>query len=286
MGKRGSEPLQWVLIEAVAITVAAIIIFTFIGDVRDDRLFEQKFLSRDISLMVDTVSSVPGSVTYTYTEKKLPDYSVGFAGGRSSISTTATDKSQGAVSQEYPFYYDSTLSADLRAVSLSDTIIFSKDGGSLKVGRDSALPIKRLCPEVDTKGSIKLLTLDATDSDAFKLAGLIRDRINGPVALTSATAGASEDDRLKTITADTAVVVSVSYKGSGTRVLYAESTAGEKLACLVAMRLGPAITYSPSASKMISKNTKGVGVAIETDTTVPAENVAAAVAEAVREYNG
>lgn len=298
MHKKGTEPVIWIIIEAVAITIAIIIIFNYINTVQDDTLFMKEFLARDLALMIDTVSTVPGEVTYTYKDSKanLSKFTYSFSKGIVDSPNKVdirVSKEQAATMPEdttYPFYYDAKLSADFRTIADSKQIAFTKKAGIIDVGKEISRASAGACASIDTRGQIALLTLDPADQTAWQVADYIRKKGTLPVALTRNEQLETEAQRLDRISESTAAVISISFTDSGSiKAFYSANNQqrSEKLACIIIKNLDSTTgTIIPSSDRMISKNTQGIGVKVEIGRTMAVDKAANALFAAVREYNG
>jgi hypothetical protein len=287
MHKKGTEPVIWIIIEAALITIAIISVFSYIRSVQDNELFMKKFLARDTALMIETVGSVPGDISYVYQDTKanLSRFTFKFADSRAEIArgteVTPTD---------YPFYFDASLNKNLATVSDSRQLVFSKRGTSLAVGKELSAQYLTGCSAINTKDSLTLMILDPSDEDALKVATYLNKKVSIPVSITAQQKPFSEDERLLKITDDSDLVIGISYRSDGVnRVLYGSQNQdkAEKLACLILKHLAlSGATSIPSTDRMLSKNTKGIAVRLEVDKAITDSQAANAINAAVREYNG
>jgi hypothetical protein len=286
MNKKAIEPALWILIEAAVITVAIIIVFSYIRSVQEDTLFMQKYLARDTALMVETMSSVPGDVVYTYQDSKadLSIYSFSFSSGNARVGLGPE-----LTPPDYPYYIDTSLKPNLATVTASKQLVFAKRGTSLDFAAALPLGYQQGCGSIDTKGQINVLVVDPADAKALKTADYMRGKSSIPVTLTTQKVPESEDKRLSAISESTDAVVGMQFTSDGLmRVRYgnANQQQAEKLACLILKNLPTGGTSISSNDRMLLKNTRGIAVKVEVGTTIDEATVANAVLSAVREYNG
>ncbi len=293
--RKGFFISYWVLIEGLLISIAIVATFQYINGVKNDTLFEQKYFARDLALMADTVSTVPGDVTYTYSDSKadLSAYEYHFTKNLVEIKESGKD-----LSVTYPFYYDNSLSPNFQSILKPDQIVFSKKGASLDISKTSGKkPAAELCPAIDTKGTLNIISVDSSDG-AWDMADRLYKRFLAmpnagfQLSLTRQQDPTALEDRLDKISGTTDAVVSFDVSDQDVIHVYASKNSfqdSDKLACLIINNLKDEFQSVPayrleSEEKIINKHGVGVKVVVKNDKAP--DRVTAAVLDALREYNG
>lgn len=94
-----SESLSWIAIsELILISIVFISFLVFMGNVNDNTLFEKRAIARDLSLLVNTIQSVPGNTFYVYRPSEHVDYGFEFIDNQVIISEEKYGK------LGYPFF--------------------------------------------------------------------------------------------------------------------------------------------------------------------------------------
>jgi len=260
MNKRGeiASATYWVLIDAVIITLAIAFFFQFIAGVRDNTRFEQQFLARDLALMANTVSTVPGEIIYDYqSDLNISKYDYRFQNSIVSVRTHGED-----LEQKYPFYYNNYLSTEFQPLLAPKTLMMQKSGFDFRIN-EKIEGLDVLCPELETPLSIIKVDTD----NAGDLADLLVQRSSQPV-ISSTTPG-NIDARLQLINIDTAAVMHLS-KGTALRIGTAPQNPEKvrKLSCLLTKQIslllpGTEVSTYEAYDSIITKNTNGIGIKIE-----------------------
>ena len=56
----------YIIAQMLLIVLIALSLFSFVGNVLENTLYEKNYLSKDIALIVDTIYSAPGDISYIY----------------------------------------------------------------------------------------------------------------------------------------------------------------------------------------------------------------------------
>jgi len=281
-GKKGQTVTSlWILVEAVLITLATLIFFQYILTVENNTLFEQKFLARDVALMANTMSSIPGELRYEYiSEANLSKYVYIFKEDKAKVNAK-----ESSIQSSYPFYHDSRMNLDFKDLDGPEKLTFVRTESSLKINENIKEQIERVCerPEVKKSDIVKIDYDD--DSKAYADALLAKLNSNpGIVAGLARTETSTEAERLESIkTAD----MLISFGKDTDTVKYAkrEEESARYLACLITKNMktqGSQATFVSTDTVMVSNAGIGIRILAETDP----DKVAVSIASALREYNG
>jgi len=280
-GKRGVATILWYIIEAILITLAIVIFFQYIDSVKNNTLFEQQFLARDIALMTNTISSIPGEVQYTYaSESNLSRFNYVFADDKIKIS--AKDSQSFA---SYPYYYDSGMSIDFQDQNSPKQLEFARTKSSLKINehlKDTENPEEK-CP-LRTDEKITILVIDY-DNDAEKYAhALIAKLSTNPhiVANLARTESSTIRERSERISQSD---YTISFgTGLNEKVTHSNSESARSIGCHITDKLnsqGIKTTYTPVDSILTNAKIAGIRIIVGSD-----ENkVAVGIASALKDYN-
>ena len=282
-GKRGFELSLWVLIETLIAAVVIVIVFQFITGVRDDTLFEQRYMARDIALLMDSVSSVPGDVYYTYESRGLSDYDYIFSG-----NTIRVTKPGEEIGGSYVFYYDNSHALDMGAVESPNMLYFSRSGESLRVAEDifERVDTEKACPDVETRID-GLIILDVENPEH---AGIAKKPIQH---LITTTGEGAAPDRLAQIPEDASIAIAIREDAEqGSWTVYVSKNnylKSSKFACLLEREIearGHDVVIIPSDEQVINKNTQGIGVKMVLPSDTKPEELSSVLLESLRGYHG
>ena len=98
--KRGfTHEIFFHVFELVMAAIVLVALFYFINDIANQTIFERNFMARDLTLLLNTLYSAPGDVSYEY-KASLADLNFDFAKNKVEISNIQGKESTKAF---YPF---------------------------------------------------------------------------------------------------------------------------------------------------------------------------------------
>ena len=77
-------------------------LFSFVSGVGKETIFEKNYLSRDVAIMLDTISAAPGDVSYKYTEN-VGDFAFDINQNAVLVKGKGQPTSEGPWGVQYPF---------------------------------------------------------------------------------------------------------------------------------------------------------------------------------------
>ncbi len=133
LGKKGGgfELSFWVVIQLVLVLFIGASFFYFVYDVKNDTLFEKKYVSRDMALMANVVQSVPGDAIVFYSQPKfnISEFSYSFGYNLFEIGAETA-----AASALYPFYRNLGLRmSDVYNLENPRYLVFGKKGDYFEI---------------------------------------------------------------------------------------------------------------------------------------------------------
>ncbi|MBI2655904.1 hypothetical protein HYX06_05790 [Candidatus Woesearchaeota archaeon] len=115
-GKKGiSDEVFFNMFELVLAGIVIFSLYNFINDVSKQTIFEKNYLARDMALLINTLYTAPGDVSYTYNENAAKSK---FIYGFSPNKVEVYEKEE-ALQQNHPFY----LFAENKDIALTYTSI-------------------------------------------------------------------------------------------------------------------------------------------------------------------
>ncbi|MBS3143057.1 hypothetical protein J4464_06735 [Candidatus Woesearchaeota archaeon] len=154
MHKRGAEHELILMLGQLLLGAAFIVgMFMYLGQLRSDTSLEQRFYARDISLLLSTVQSAPGSILFTY-PRNIAEYELSMEYQNHKIYAHKHVEDQ--------FSYATLLSNHAlpeRTLLLEPSVIMlSKQGKSLQLSKDTLSPGVQLdCPDFEAISPIALI---------------------------------------------------------------------------------------------------------------------------------
>ncbi|MBS3121441.1 hypothetical protein J4434_00975 [Candidatus Woesearchaeota archaeon] len=136
--KRGISIDKLFLAEAILIAIVAIGIFAYINNLSENTLFEKKVIIRDLSLLANTIQSVPGNVYYEYIpskKTKSKDYIYSFSDNMVTISENAYKIS-------YPLFYNTFLLFQVYPITQVEKFTISNFNNVFVIAPEKVIGIK------------------------------------------------------------------------------------------------------------------------------------------------
>jgi len=125
--KKGMDhELFFTIFDYILATVVIISLLAFVSDIAKKTIFEKNYLSRDTALLLNTLSSAPGEVSYTYIEN-MNMLNFQFLDGRATVSS----QNQKEAPAWYPYAQNKHWGYSFTPSSAFDpwpnTLVFSKE---------------------------------------------------------------------------------------------------------------------------------------------------------------
>ena len=147
MKKRGNCPLFFlhkkaqtnevyhILIQILIALAIYWILQSYIDSVAKDTLFEKYYLSRDLSLLTNTIYGAPGEIKYIYANDKAELNKFEFEFREQKVSVDETE-SKGQLKLEQPYGEDISSPFSGQKISNSNQIAFSKTKNNLEINQN------------------------------------------------------------------------------------------------------------------------------------------------------
>jgi hypothetical protein len=130
--KAQTNEVYHILIQVIIAVTIFLILQAYISSVAKDTLFEKSYLSKDIALLIESIYTSPGEVTYTYAHRKaeLDRFQFEFDEQKVSVRETGVEEE---ITVEYPYAEDLNFPSAMKRISGATKIEFSKKGGKVEV---------------------------------------------------------------------------------------------------------------------------------------------------------
>lgn len=154
--KRGSVKLSgWTIVEILFIVMIAMFIFSFVNSVKDSHIFRMSYLTKDMALLTDAVQSVPGDISYSYSQQNF-----NFSEYRyliSNVDVKIFQKDDEYTYQSYPYFDDQTiLNMYTKEFKQPKSIMYEKKGDILFISDGSSInPTITNCIDLTNKAKFK-----------------------------------------------------------------------------------------------------------------------------------
>jgi hypothetical protein len=154
--KSANEHSYWTIVEIVIIILIATVMFQFVKNVSENRFFERSALSKDTALLMDTIQSVPGDLSYTYTHSMIDTTRYDFK--FNNFEVYVNDKG-GLLNNFYPYYDNENIANTYTSpITLAKKIQFQKTGGDLKIGKELYSKLsKKGCSQKTSPNTIQFI---------------------------------------------------------------------------------------------------------------------------------
>ena len=115
-GKKGiSDEIFFNVFEIILAIIVIVSLLNFINDVSEQTIFEKDYLARDMALLINTLYTAPGDVSYTYNEN-APKSKFIYEFSPNKVEVYGKEE---ALQQNHPFY----MFAENKYISLAYTTI-------------------------------------------------------------------------------------------------------------------------------------------------------------------
>lgn len=232
--------LMLIIFEILLVVIVVATLYARVSKFQEKNVIEQKFLSRDVALLLDIVPTLPGNLAYQYTSKTLDKFSFDFSNGMLKVDD-----------EKYYYAKDTTLSYDeLRTIEKKPKIYFYKSGKRIGVKEDLQLfnPFELVCrPEKEPLGKI---IVDIVGKEQFleNIALFLRQRIGAETV----SSPEKIDEEVKK--ADTVVLISKA-EHSAIKIFVSQQSnkrkESERLACLIANELSSKLKESITGAAVV-----------------------------------
>lgn len=160
--KRGISIDKLFLAEAILIAIVAIGIFAYINNLSENTLFEKKVIIRDLSLLANTIQSVPGNVYYEYMpskKTKSKDYVYSFSDNVVTITEEVYKIS-------YPLFYNTFLLFQVYPITQVEKFTISNFNNVFVIAPEKVIGIKY---EKNEKGVSVEKSIGETSNTTIKI---------------------------------------------------------------------------------------------------------------------
>lgn len=188
--KKSQSELYFFIIQIFIVVMVFLALFAYVNSIRKDNYYEKLFITRDISLLINTLNSAQGNIYYTYeipkTDKSrginLSQFEFNFANQRVTITEN----------QKEPYYYEYGENKNSSVNSIVNNpkkLEFEKSGYDFQI-KDSIKPNLNLLryPDINTQSSL-------TGKQIYLLSGILKI---GNIDYAKDSESFSDDIKIKT----------------------------------------------------------------------------------------
>jgi hypothetical protein len=127
--KRGAVavPVYFTIFEVILLAVVIVIVAKEVSNIDESSIFQKKFFSRDIALLLDSMTNARGNFFYVYNPNTpLEKYELDFSNGRVSVD-----------GESWPYAKNSNLKFSPEKIKNANLVVFKKTGNTIEIaGRD------------------------------------------------------------------------------------------------------------------------------------------------------